>query len=198
MRSLKRAVMIAVLGAVVLSLSSCLWFVARDNSFTVGGTVYDLKTMYVGSVEVDPGLYMVEIFLAPDGVSYDEATDTFSGSGPGGMIVLISESNGLAAGTYGIPQDPEDPLPWTYMVYMTMQTDYDWTGMSTVEPDSYAVAGIEMGFESTGTLTIGEPTIGDWLLEWSYTGADEEETPVSFSGKFQGNIESTVAPIDFD
>ena len=81
MKNLRRVVTIAVLCAVALSLSSCLWIVSGKNSFTIDGQEIDIEAIYVASmgilgIDADENyVYGIQVFLAGDGVDVQSAGD---------------------------------------------------------------------------------------------------------------------------
>ena len=178
----RRVVVVAVLGAVLLSLTSCLWFLQIGNASTVGDAKFKLESMVVNVINSGLGT-ILEIWLLDDRISYDPDTNELSGIGSWTELVLQADRPGLAEGSY--PMDP-DSSDWQALTYVGTEIDQEITN------PAYDVGGwADVVSGHTGAVNISEVKVGEWLIEWDVTGlSDPDRVETTMSGRFRG------APID--
>ena len=178
-RTFKRVMMIAIVGAIVLSLSSCLWFLSIGNKFTAGGSDFKIASAIAFDYgELEPGIYGMELMLLGEDVTYNADADEFSGHGPIALLAVASTAPVVAEGTYPVMETGLEEPPVVEIAIFYGPINFD----SEDPPEQGWIA-------TSGSLSIAEVLIGDWLLEWSMQGIDMEDADATIEGKYRGEIQ---------
>ena len=181
MRMVKRVAMATLVFSIVLSLGSCLWFLAMGNKATLGDGEFDIERAIVGELDAEGDVHFVGLFFLGEGVGFTEG-DGFSGQGSIIFLGILSSASGLVEGTY--PYDYEAMEPNALVTgELAINADLD----EYTEPD---IAGLLDPPDSSGSMSIAEVTVGDWLVEWDLVVMNDlAEGTLPCTGKYRGEFE---------
>ena len=181
MRVLTKILMVGVLVAWALSLSSCLWFFSIFNKATVGGVDVELTHAAVLDTGSAGDGTVTFIILMSDGLDYSGFSGVV-GTGDAVMLIVLADGTGLIEATYPFNDDPLGPP--ALLGGEAIQTFDSVAG--TVEAD----IGID-----TGEVIIAEVMVGDWMIEWDCSGTDAVG---GASATTTGKIRLSEDDIEFD
>ena len=182
MKVVKRLAMVTLVVALVLSLGSCLWFLTLGNKITLGDTEFEPARAIVGELDDLGDQHIVGVFLLGEGVGFT-AAEGFSGQGSIVFLVLLSSGSGLVEGEYGFNEMAEAPPA---LLYGEFAINYNFEDYMD-EPDVYGYLDAP---DASGSLSIAEVLVGDWLLEWDFVALNGlAEGTLQCAGKYRGEFE---------